>query len=439
MSFGTWPSPLSASLVASQGLRLGAVMTDGDDIYWIEGRPTESGRNVLVRRRADGQAADVSPPGFNVRTRVHEYGGGACVISRAGIFATNFSDQRIYRITPGDGDAPAAAPVTPPGAWCYADLEVDAGRRRIVCVREDHTGGGHEPVNTLVSIALEAGDGRADVIASGYDFYSTPRLSPDGTRLAWLAWRHPQMPWDGTELWVADVTPDGGPVDAVRVAGGAEESIYQPGWSPDGQLYFVSDRTGWWHLYRAAPRGGATFAVELVIRNAPADAEFGRPQWVFGTATWAFAGAGRLVASYTRRGRWHLAVVDVRSGMMTGLAPGLEPNEHLTATAAHAVLVAGTADSADAVVRVPLEGGAIDTIRRSSGDGPAGAALPAGAVSIAEPIAFSTTDGATAHAFFYPPRSATPPAATAGAPPLVVVSHGGPTTAARATLDLKIQ
>jgi dipeptidyl aminopeptidase/acylaminoacyl peptidase len=160
---------------------------------------------------------------------------------------------------------------------------------------------------------------------------------------------------------------------------------------------------------------------------------------VFGTATWAFAGAGRLVASYTRGGRWHLAVVDVRSGMMTGLAPGLEPNEHLTATAAHAVLVAGTADSADAVVRVPLEGGAIDTIRRSSGDGPAGAALPAGAVSIAEPIAFSTTDGATAHAFFYPPRSATPPAATAGAPPLVVVSHGGPTTAARATLDLKIQ
>ena len=440
MSFGTWPSPLSASLVASQGLRLGAVITDGDDVYWIEGRPAESGRNVLVRRRPDGQAADVTPPDFNVRTRVHEYGGGACVVSRAGIFATNFSDQRIYRITTGRGDAPAAAPVTPPGAWCYADLEVDVGRRRLVCVREDHTGGGHEPVNALVGIPLEAGggEGRADVIASGHDFYSTPRLSPDGTRLAWLAWRHPQMPWDGTELWVAEVTAGGGLVDAARVAGGAEESIYQPGWSPDGRLYFVSDRSGWWQLYRATPAAGTAFGAEPVIGNAPADAEFGRPQWVFGTATWAFADAGRLVVSYTRGGRWHLAVVDVRTGLMTGVAQGLEPNEHLTATAAHAVLVAGTAGSADAVVRVPLDGGAIETIRRSSGGSSDAAVLPADTVSVAEPITFTTTGGAPAHAFFYAPRGAMP-ATTEGAPPLIVVSHGGPTTAARATLDLKIQ
>ncbi len=344
MPYGSWPSPLSAALVASQGLRLSSVLVDGGDLYWIEGRAAESGRNVLMRQRADGQACDVTPAAFNVRTRVHEYGGGACVVSNGEIYGSNFADQRIYRITPG-GDAAitSATPLTPAGPWRYADAVVDAARRRLICVREEHTAGSHEPVNTLVGIALAGGESAGEVLASGYDFYSTPRLSPDGTRLAWIAWRHPQMPWDGSELWLAEVTASGTLTDAACVAGGPAESIYQPGWSPDGTLHYVSDRSGWWQLYRAAPdlRADGTFVSEPVIRNAPADAEFGRPQWVFGTATWAFADAARLVTAYTRGGRWHLAVVDVASGMMRTLAPGLEPQEYLAATSTHAVLVGG--------------------------------------------------------------------------------------------------
>jgi len=290
--YGTWASPLSAAAVATAGLRLSAVQVDGDDVYWLEGRPQEGGRYALVRRQPDGHIEEVTPPDFNVRSRVHEYGGGAYTVHRGVVYAVSFQDQRVYRIVP---DA-APAPLTPSGAWFYADFEFDARRKRLICVREDHTAAGREPVNTLVAMSLGPAEaGRHDraghhdlrVLASGYDFYSSPRLSPDGSKLAWLSWRHPLMPWDGTELWVADVDSAGALVTAVRVAGGERESIYQPGWSPDGTLYFVSDRDGWWQIYRSDR------SVEAVVRNVPPDAEFGRPEWVFGTATWRFAGPSR--------------------------------------------------------------------------------------------------------------------------------------------------
>ncbi len=283
-AFGTWPSPITADVVASQGIRLSSVVIDGEDIYWIEGRPQESGRNVLVRRRTDGSIEDVTPADFNVRTRVHEYGGGACIVSGGVIYASNFADQRIYRLDSAGSHKPI--PLTPDGRWFYADATLDERRRRLIAVREDHSDPNREPVNTLVSISIDGPASAGEVIASGFDFYSTPRLSPDASRLAWLAWRHPQMPWDGTELWVADITEQGTLVDATRVAGGDAESIYQPGWTPDGQLYFVSDRDGWWKLYRLDK------ASSVVVANAPPGAEFGRPQWVFGTASWAPAGDG---------------------------------------------------------------------------------------------------------------------------------------------------
>ena len=200
--YGTWPSPISAEIVAAQGVRLGAVAVHGDDIYWIEGRPHEGGRNVLVRRRADGSTTDVIPPGFNVRSRVHEYGGGAYVVAAGGvIYFSNFVDQRVYELTP-DAAGPAQAghyeirPITPEGKCFYADYAIDSSRGRLICVREDHSGDG-EAVTTLVSIPITGGSA-GDVIASGHDFYSTPRFSPDGSQLSWLAWRHPNMPWDGT-------------------------------------------------------------------------------------------------------------------------------------------------------------------------------------------------------------------------------------------------
>ncbi|HEY7189491.1 MAG TPA: prolyl oligopeptidase family serine peptidase [Vicinamibacterales bacterium] len=464
--YGTWPSPLSAQIVATQGLRLGSVALDGDDIYWVEGRASEAGRNVLVRRTADGRISDVTPPGFNVRTRVHEYGGGAYVVANGEIFFSNFSDQRIYRsvvstdagsdrLRQGYGGPPelhakAEDPpytVTPQGKCFYADATFDARRRRLICVREDHSQPDREAITTLVSIPVGRRGGSSkrrrggslnppqhagDVIASGYDFYSTPRLSPDGSTLAWLSWRHPQMPWDGTELWTARVTEAGTLADATRVAGGETESIYQPGWSPDGTLYFASDRDGWWTLYRA--EGSDRSRVARVIKAVPGDAEFGRPQWIFGSATWAFVDPSRLLVSYTRVGRWFLATVDVASGVMLDLAPGLEPHDWLVATSTHAVLVAGWAARPAAVVRVDLEQQTVETLRASST-----LSLDEGNVSVPESIEFANARGERTHAFYYPPRNATVAAPDGDRPPLIAISHGGPTTAANATLDLKVQ
>ncbi|HXH25921.1 MAG TPA: prolyl oligopeptidase family serine peptidase [Vicinamibacterales bacterium] len=424
-SYGTWPSPLSAQTVAAQGLRLSAVGAHGDAIYWIEGRPAEGGRNVLVRRTGSGFIEDVTPPPIDVRTRVHEYGGGWYVLHRGVVYVPNFSDQRIYRFRPGE---PPDA-ITPAGCF-YADAVVDAVRDRLIAVREDHRRPG-EPVNELVAIPLSGTDERGGtVLASGYDVYSTPRPSPDDTRLAWLCWRHPQMPWDGTELWVADIDRDGLVRDPRRVAGGEAESIYQPGWSPDGVLYFASDRTGWWTLYRAADLDRA----EPVLRDGPDEAEFGRPQWLFGTATWAFAGHSDLVAAYTRGGHWHLIAVDTRSGRWAPLAPGLEPHDWLAATPTHALLVAASAVEGDAVVQVDLRSGGVETVRASSP-----MRLDRRYISVPEGIEFPGAEGRPTYAFYYPPHNpdVEPPAGER--PPLIVMSHGGPTAAAVPTLDLRIQ
>ena len=422
-AFGTWPSPITAQAVAAQGIRLSYVAIDGDDIYWIEGRPHEAGRNALVRLRPDGRIEEVTPADFNVRTRVHEYGGGAYLVSEGVIYASNFADQRIYRIVPNE----PPVPITPAGKWFFADATLDLTRKRLIAVREDHSDPDREAVTTLVSIPLEGEASAGDVIASGYDFYSTPRLSPDGSQLAWLAWRHPQMPWDGTELWLANVTATGSLINERRIAGGPTESIYQPGWTSDGTLFFVSDRDGWWKLYR----WDASAPVTAVV---PAGIEFGRPQWIFGTSTWAPLRDGRMVVSYTRAGRWHLATLDVETGSLTAFAESIEPREWIAVTDAHVVVVAGSSTTADAVVRIDLATAAVETLKSSSTVG-----FPATLLSVPESVEFPSSDGHTTHAFYYPPRNADYRGLGAERPPLILISHGGPTTATSATLDLKVQ
>ena len=436
--YGTWVSPLSASAVAAGSLRLGAVQLDGDDIYWLEGRTREGGRSVLVRRSPDGSIAEVVPSEFNVRSRVHEYGGGAYIVRDGVAYCVNFSDQRVYRIARADSPDAVLVPeaLTPAGSWRYADFDVDVRRQRLICVREDHTEEGREPINTIVSIPVgpaNRGD-RPQIIASGYDFYSTPRLSPDGNTLAWLSWRHPAMPWDATELWVADIDTAGALTNATRVASGDGESIYQPGWSPDGALYYVSDRTGWWQLYRSDRLEPSGRSDRAVIRNPPDDAEFGRPAWVFGTATWACAGPSQLIVSFTQRGRWHLARVDVASGLLSPMAPQLQPDEWIAANATSAVVVAGSDTAPDCVVGIDLATGDVDNVRAASTQ-----PIAAGYISVPEAIEFPTADSRTAHAFYYPPQNQDFMAPVGETPPLIAISHGGPTAAASATLDLQIQ
>jgi len=415
--YGSWKSPVTSDLIVAGTIGLGEIALDGRDIYWVEMRPTEGGRNVVVRRTPDGRAADVTPPGFNVRTRVHEYGGGAFLVDGGTVYFSNFADQRLYRQAPGA--SPQA--LTPQGAWRYADGVMDRRRGLMIWVREDHTDATREAVNTLVGVdPAHPGEGR--VLVSGNDFYSDPRLSPDGASLAWLTWRHPNMPWDGTELWVAPVRDGGTLGEARRVAGGEDESIFQPAWSPDNVLHFVSDRTGWWNLYRW--RGGR---IEPLAEQ---EAEFGAPQWMFRTATYAFESAGRIVCVPKAGGLRRLGVLDEETRRLEIHEPPYSEVSSPQAGPGFVVMVAGSPTEAPAIVRVDLRGRGRDVLRRSSQ-----VAIDPGYLSVPQAVEFPTEDGHTAHGFFYPPRNRDFAAPAGEKPPLLVVSHGGPTGAASATFS----
>lgn len=419
--FGSWKSPITSDLIVAGSIGLGQPLLDGDDIYWIESRPAEKGRSVIVRRTSDGRTEDITPAPFNARTRVHEYGGGAYIVSDGVVYFSNFADQRLYRQTPGA----QPEPMTPAADLRYADGVVDRTRNLLFCVREDHTTGAREPINAVAAIKLD-GCGETNVIASGYDFYSSPRLSPDGRRLAWLCWNHPNMPWDGTELWLADVNDDGSLTNQTKIAGGVNESIFQPEWSPEGTLYFVSDRTNWWNLYRLRAS-----QIEAVC---PLEAEFGLPQWVFRMSTYAFISAKEIICTFIENGYSRLALLDTTTGNLNRFPVPYTRIGDLRANGHRAVFTAASPTEPNSIIEFDLAARRFNILKRSSE-----LQIDAGYISIPEAIEYPTENGLTAHAFYYPPTNKDFTAPTGERPPLLVEIHGGPTAATSPVFSLGIQ
>jgi dipeptidyl aminopeptidase/acylaminoacyl peptidase len=281
--YGSWRSPVTASLLTAQSRRPSEPRLDGDRLYWLESRPDQQGRSALMMLDADGRAREVLAAPHSVRTRVHEYGGGSYTVHDGVVYLVLDADQRVYRL-PQDSAEPQ--PLSAEGPWRYAGLHVDAAHQRLLCVREDHSRQNEEERSEIIALALD-GSGRVEVLASGADFYSNPRPSPDGRQLSFLCWHHPQMPWDGTECHLAQLDGQGAVVSSQRIAGGPNESVFQPQWSPSGELFFVSDRSDWWNLYRW--NGHEAEAL------CPMAAEFATPQWTFGMSTYGFLDADHLL------------------------------------------------------------------------------------------------------------------------------------------------
>jgi dipeptidyl aminopeptidase/acylaminoacyl peptidase len=424
--YGTWRSPLSAAEVASGGVGVYEPSLDGEAAYWLELRPAESGRNVLVRAEPFGPPVDVTPAGFDVRTRVHEYGGGAYVVHDGVAFFSNYVDQRMYR-QEGLGRPVAITPEPPtPASMRYGDARVTPGGRLLVCVRERHED--DRVMNELVTLPAD-GSAEPRIVASGADFFASPRISPDGRRVAYLRWDQPQMPWDGTELHVADLADDGSFATDRHVAGGPRESIVQPSWSADGTLHAVSDRTGWWNICRL--RDGAE-----PENLTPLDAEFGVPMWEFGYASYTFLGDGRIACAYRSAGQHHLAVLDPATRELLDLDVPFTCFDppYLHAEGTRLLFLAASASMPDQIVSLDFTTRSVEVLRTGR-ERP----LDPSDVAVPEPIEFPTDGGLSAYAYFYPPTNARFEGGAHERPPLIVMSHGGPTGETTPKLDLGIQ
>ncbi|EDX87880.1 peptidase, S9A/B/C family, catalytic domain protein [Synechococcus sp. PCC 7335] len=423
---GSWKSPITSDLIVSSSIRLGAARLDGPDIYWSELRPTEGGNQRIVRYGPEdplGSVTEITPASVNVRTRVHEYGGGAYVIHQGTVYFSNFADQRLYCQRAGEDPFAITPAVTPAAGLRYADMVVDAARERLICVVEDHRQSG-EAINAIATVPLSGG--LPKVIVSGNDFYSSPRLSPDGTALAWITWNHPQMPWDGTELWLAEITEDGSLSHPRHLVGNTKESVCQPKWSPAGTLHFISDATGWWNLYRwEGERGEPLF---------PMEAEFAGPQWSFGQSSYGFVDNRHILCTYQYQGETKLAELNTLARSMDEIAVPYSGIGSLQVGRGYAVFLGASTDRPSALVRLNLETAQITEVRRSSS-----LEIDPGYLSKPTVISFPTTGGFNAYGIYYPPQNKDFEASVTERPPLLVKTHGGPTASASSALNPSIQ
>jgi dipeptidyl aminopeptidase/acylaminoacyl peptidase len=426
--YGTWLSPITSDLITQRSISLIELAIDGKDLYWIESRPNEAGRYVIIRCEPNGRVTECIPSDYSARTTVHEYGGGAFTVEDGIIYFANYKDQHLYRLKPG------AEPeiLTPGDGFRYADLVIDRKLNRLICIREDHTVAG-EAINTIVSVSMDGGD-NGKVIIEGNNFYSSPRLSPDGKKLAYLTWNHPNMPWDGCELWITDIVQENisnrseSPTSSGSrlVAGSLTESVFQPEWSPDNILYFVAETTGWWNLYRWKDE-----QVEIIH---PMEAEFGEPQWVFGMYTYDFVSSTKILCCYSQNGLWHLSLLDTSSKNLIPIAAPYSDFANIRTGEGFAAFIAGSSIKPASICRMDTQTGSIETIKQSFD-----VTVDSAYFSIPQQITFPTRNGKEAYANYYATKNKEYDAPAGEFPPLIVISHGGPTSASGTTLRYNIQ
>ena len=438
--YGSWPSPVTPDLVAQQATAYDAVHVAGGAVYWLATRPTEGGRTALVRWTAERGSADAVPPGFDVGTRVYEYGGGAYVPVASGadgqvaLFASCLDDDRLYRLDPGRTPRPITPSPTGPSVSRYADLRLTADRRWLVCVHERRDPNNDATTSELVALPPD-GSASPHTLTSDHDFYAAPRPSPDGRRLAWISWDRPQMPWDGSDLWVADVSHDGQLSDIRHIAGGADESIVQPEWATGGTLLFISDRTGWWNLYRCklAGRHGPVGRAEPLMAM---DAEFADAPWELDYSSYAPLADGRIACRYRQEGIDHLAVFHPSSGRLQPLlesAPYTSVKPYLHAAGGRLAFIAASPTTSSAVVTVDLASGQEQVLAGG------GCPVPDGFLATSRPIVVAVGTDEAIHARYYPPVNRHASGPPGQSPPLLVQAHPGPTADAKDRLDLRVQ
>ena len=428
LPFGTWPSPVTPELVAKGSRRFGMVQVAGDAIYWSESRPEQGGRQAILRAAKGGPVEEVLPSPFSARSRVHEYGGGEFLVAGETIYFVNDKDQQVYRLEPG---GPPQRITDAPGTR-FADFALDAPRQRLIAVAEIHPRDKRQrhtlPRNALVSIALSGKAGQIHELATGRDFYASPRLSPDGTQLAFLAWDLPDMPWDSATLYLARVGGDGGLGRPRKIAGGDGSAVFQPEWGPDGQLYFVWDETGWGQLYRWQDN-------KIVRVHGARGAELARPQWVFGSRSYALHPDGTVGMVSLSRGMPLFEVRDLKGGKVTQYAQLQKRTARIDDPVAFA---SGFA----ALISRPAAAPAIMRIAKG-GLAPLSPAPPAevepGFISKGEVREFRRPDGQTVYGIYYAPKSATHRGPAGAAPPALVFVHGGPTSMTDAGLKMRVQ
>ena len=418
---GSWVSPLSAERIVGGTLSLSEPRIHNQDCYWIEGRPAEGGRQVLVHCDASGQQRDLTPAPYSVRNRVHEYGGGTYVVAGNTVYFCNDGDHGIYCIRLNGGIDPVHT-----GPFLrFADLVFDETGHRLFCVCEDHHPDYDEPVASLVSIDPAKPD-KLTVIAHGEDFYASPAISPDGMQLAWLSWSHPDMPWDRTRLWLAAIDKQGNACNATCIFD-KNSSVFQPQWSPDNQLWFSSDhKEGWWNLHR--------FIGNRIESACPLAAEFALPQWQFGMSVYGFLSAEQVLCSYTANGLWYLARLCTRTGELERIKSSRTWFNAVHAADNQAILLAAAPDSMTEVMRYDHESRSLHTIAVSGN-----LDMKAEDISIGQAVDYPTTDGTTVHGFYYAPRNRHYRLPDDEKPPLIVLSHGGPTAATSNAFNVKVQ